>query len=94
MLDKREKSVSATIYTSRISEKLKLDVAKHNSQYPPINIEVLTKFHDRFIIIDDDFYHIGASFKDLGKSVFAFSKMGIEKEIILNIIKKEVQDVQ
>ena len=94
MLDKREKSVSATIYTSRISEKLKLDLAKHNSQYPPINIEVLTKFHDQFLIIDDDLYHIGASFKDLGKSVFAFSKMGIEKEIILNIIKKEVQDVQ
>ena len=86
MLDKREKSVSATIYTSRISEKLKLDLAKHNSQYPPINIEVLNKFHDRFLIIDDDLYHIGASFKDLGKSVFAFSKLEIGKEIIMNII--------
>lgn len=63
-----------------------LDLDKHNSQYQPINIEVLKKFHDRFLIIDDDLYHIGASFKDLGKSVFAFSKMGIDKKIILSIL--------
>ena len=86
ILDKREKGVAATIYTAHISEKLKLDLAKHNSQYPPINIKVLNKFHDRFLIIDDDLYHIGASFKDLGKSVFAFSKMGIEKELILSLL--------
>ena len=86
VLDKREENVSATIYTSRLSRNLKLDIAKHNSQYPPINIKVLTKFHDRFLIIDDDLYHIGASFKDLGKSVFAFSKLEIGKEIILSIL--------
>lgn len=86
MLDKREAGVLATIYTSNISEKLELDLEKHNSQYPPINIEVLKKCHDRFLIIDDDVYHIGASFKDLGKSVFAFSKMGLEKEEILSIL--------
>ena len=74
ILNKRKDNVSATIYTSHISENLKLDLQKHNSQYQPINIEVLKKFHDRFLIIDDDLYHIGASFKDLGKSVFAFSK--------------------
>lgn len=86
ILNKRGNGVTAKIYTSRISDNLKLDLAKHNSQYPPINIEVLNKFHDRFLIIDDDLYHIGASFKDLGKSVFAFSKLGIGKEIILNIL--------
>ena len=86
ILDKREENVSATIYTAHISEKLKLDLEKHNSQYPPINIEILKKFHDRFLIVDDDVYHIGASFKDLGKSVFAFSKMGLEKEKILLIL--------
>jgi len=86
ILDKREENVSATIYTSHISEKLKLDLEKHNSQYSPIKIEILKHFHDRFIIIDDDVYHIGASFKDLGKSVFAFSKMEITKEKILAII--------
>ena len=85
-LNKRKDNVSATIYTSHISENLKLDLGKHNSQYQPINIEVLKKFHDRFLIIDDDLYHIGASFKDLGKSVFAFSKMGIDKKIILSIL--------
>ena len=85
ILNKRENGVVATIYTAHISENLKLDLQKHNSQYQPINIEVLKKFHDRFLIIDDDLYHIGASFKDLGKSVFAFSKMGIDKKIILSI---------
>ena len=86
MLDKREEDVSATIYTSHISEKLQLDLAKHNSQYSPINIKTFKKFHDRFLIIDDDVYHIGASIKDLGKSVFAFSKLGLEKERILSIL--------
>ena len=86
MLDKREEDVSVIIYTSHISEKLQLDLAKHNSQYSPINIKTFKKFHDRFLIIDDDVYHIGASIKDLGKSVFAFSKLGLEKEIILSIL--------
>ena len=86
ILDKREENVSATIYTSHFSEKLQLDLTKHNSQYTPINIKALKKFHDRFLIIDDDVYHIGASIKDLGKSVFAFSKLGLEKETILSIL--------
>ena len=86
ILNKRGDAVDATIYTSRISDNLKLDIEKHNSQYPPIKIKSLNKFHDRFLIIDDDVYHIGASFKDLGKSVFAFSKMGFEKAKILSIL--------
>lgn len=86
MLDKRDLNVYATIYTASISEKLDLDLRKHNSQYYPINIKTFKKFHDRFLIIDDDVYHIGASIKDLGKSVFAFSKMGITKKIILSIL--------
>ena len=86
ILDKRGKNVFATIYTAHFSEKLQLDLAKHNSQYSPINIKTFKKFHDRFLIIDDDVYHIGASIKDLGKSVFAFSKLGLEKEIILSIL--------
>ena len=86
ILNKRGDAVDATIYTSRIFDNLKLDIEKHNSQYPPIKITSLNKFHDRFLIIDDDVYHIGASFKDLGKSVFAFSKMGFEKAKILSIL--------
>lgn len=75
MLDKREKGVSAEIYTLQISKQLKLDITKHDSQYPPIAVNILKKSHDRFLIIDDDAYHVGASFKDLGKKWFAIMKM-------------------
>ena len=86
ILNKREDNVSATIYTANISENLKLDLEKHNSQYQPINIEQFNKSHDRFMIIDNEVYHIGASLKDLGKRMFAFSKMEIGKEIILSLL--------
>ena len=86
ILNKRENIVAATIYTAHISENLKLDLEKHNSQYQPINIKQFNKSHDRFMIIDNEVYHIGASLKDLGKRIFAFSKMGIGKEIILSIL--------
>ncbi len=86
ILNKRENKVSATIYTAHISENLKLDLEKHNSQYQPINIEQFNKSHDRFMIIDNEVYHIGASLKDLGKRMFAFSKMEIGKEMILSIL--------
>ena len=86
ILNKRENKVSATIYTAHISENLKLDLEKHNSQYQPINIKQFNKSHDRFMIIDNEVYHIGASLKDLGKRMFAFSKMEIGKEIILSIL--------
>lgn len=67
-----------------ISDALKLDLQKHNNQYPPIEIEKYTKAHDRFLIIDDtDVYHIGASLKDLGKKLFAFSKLNISPKTIL-----------
>ena len=84
ILDKRENGVSATIYTSRLPENLKLDLAKHNSQYPPINIEVFTKCHDRFFIIDDKVYLIGGSIKDLGKKVSTFVKLSITKKDFLS----------
>lgn len=74
-LDKRNPKVSATIYTSEISKELKLDLKRHNAQYAPIQIKIFKKAHDRFLIIDDTVYHIGASFKDLGKRLFAFSRM-------------------
>ncbi len=76
-MDKRRKDVSATIYTQKISQTLQTDLDIHNRQYPPIEIKVLSSFHDRFLIIDDTVYHIGASIKDLGKKVFAFSKMNM-----------------
>ena len=84
MLSKRNAGVSAKIYTSHLSDALKLDLQKHNNQYPPIEIEKYTKAHDRFLIIDDtDVYHIGASLKDLGKKLFAFSKLNVSPRVIL-----------
>ena len=75
MMDKREIGVSATIYTSLLSPQLLLDLTKHNAQYSPIEIKPFNKAHDRFLIVDDNVYHIGASLKDLGKKWFAFSLM-------------------
>jgi hypothetical protein len=86
LLDKRNNGVQATIYTARLSAKMQLDLQKHNSQYSPINIKHSSISHDRFLIIDDEVYHIGASLKDLGKKMFAFSKLGIGKDIILSIL--------
>jgi hypothetical protein len=68
-------SVEVTIYTKSISKKLELDVEKFNSQYNNLNIKIFDKSHDRFLIIDDEIYHFGASLKDLGKKWFAFSKL-------------------
>ena len=75
LLDKRATGVEATIYTGRISQQLQLDITKHNSQYTPIDVRTFTKAHDRFLIIDDAVYLIGASIKDLGKKWFGFTLM-------------------
>ena len=83
MLSKRSDGVSALVYTYKISENLRLDLEKHNSQYPAIEIRTYTKSHDRFLIIDNaDVYHIGASLKDLGRKMFAFSKLEIPPMVI------------
>jgi hypothetical protein len=75
IMDKRATGVTATIYTSKISEQLGLDIAKHNSQYSPIDVHSFSKAHDRFLIIDNEVYLIGASIKDLGKKWFGFTLM-------------------
>ena len=75
MLDKRSAGVDATIYTGQLSKVLQLDIDKHNAQYPSINIHTFSKAHDRFLIIDDEVYLIGASIKDLGKKWFGFTLM-------------------
>lgn len=77
LLDKREEGVSAVIYTQQISRRFQLDIDRHNAQYAPIEVEMFRLSHDRFLCIDDDVYHIGASIKDLGKKWFAFSKLDI-----------------
>ncbi len=77
LLDKRGNGVSAVIYTQQISHQLDLDIDRHNAQYSPIEVKTFRLSHDRFLCIDNEVYHIGASIKDLGKKWFGFSKMEI-----------------
>ena len=73
LLDKRSDGVSATIYTKLMDDKLSLDLKRHNEQYRSIEVIQFNKAHDRFFLIDDEVYQIGASIKDLGKKWFAFT---------------------
>jgi hypothetical protein len=76
MLSKRNPKCNATIYTQKLTAQLQLDLAKHNEQYPRIDIKTLKTSHDRFLILDrKEVYHIGSSLKDLGKKWFGFSKL-------------------
>ncbi len=82
-LDHRNAGVSALIYTGEISRTFRQSVNRHNRQYAPVEVKTADRIHDRFLIIDDTLYHIGASIKDLGKKLFAFSKLEISPDYIL-----------
>ena len=87
MLSKRNAAVKADIYTQTVSHQLQLDLQKHNSQYPPIGINICRKCHDRFLIIDcEEVWHIGASLKDLGKKMFAFSRLNIPAGTVMSML--------
>ena len=73
LLLKRKKHVPATVYTMQMSSSFKLDLQKHNKQYSSVVVNIYPKAHDRFLIIDDKVYHVGASVKDLGKKLCAVS---------------------
>lgn len=93
-LSKRKAGVTVDIYDGQISRQLKQDVEKHNEQFPGVTLHKFDKAHDRFVIIDEEVYHIGASLKDLGKKLFAFSKMDVLTgsellETMLKVDKKE-----
>lgn len=88
LLDKRGTGVDATIYTQQISQQLQLDITRHNSQYSPIEVKQFNKAHDRFLLIDDDVYHIGASIKDLGKKWFAFTLL---QDISVQALIKKIE---
>jgi hypothetical protein len=88
MLSKRKSTCNAIIYTQKINPTLTLDLAKHNEQYPIIEIKILKTSHDRFLIIDEkELYHIGASLKDLGKKWFGFSRIDEFLPEILGTLK-------
>ena len=71
------------MYTKTTNKQLSLDVQKYNAQYKNLTIKSFELSHDRFLIIDNEIYHIGASLKDLGKKWFAFSKMDNKSVAIL-----------
>ena len=76
-LSKRNQGVTVDIYDGKISNQLRQDVERHNRQYPGVTLHTYNRAHDRFLIIDEEVYHIGHSLKDLGKKLFAFSKMNV-----------------
>ena len=83
LLAKRTAGVRAKIVTRKISCQLQLDLAKHNAQYAPVVLSQSSKFHDRFLLVDGTVYHLGASLKDLGRKLFAFSKIEAKPSDIL-----------
>jgi hypothetical protein len=88
LLSKREKGVTAIIYTAKISSELQVDINKFNAQYEPIEMKVFTRSHDRFLIIDGEtVYHIGASLKDLAKKWFAFSRIELDAAEMIEKLK-------
>ncbi len=86
MLSKRQPGVTVTIYTQRITPQFRLDLDRHKDQYPPVDVRTCKLSHDRFLIVDDAVYHIGASLKDSGKKWFAFSKLSLPAEMITNLL--------
>lgn len=88
LLSKRNPEVEATIFTARIDKTLQLDIQRHNAEYPPVTVKEYRQSHDRFLIIDADVYHIGASLKDLGKKWFAFSRLHFSPQELLERINK------
>jgi len=88
LLSVRNPGVSAEIITKRILPQFRMHIEKHNAQYEEIRVHEIRVFHDRFLIIDNDVYHIGASLKDLGKKLFAFSKMEEKGDEFMKRLKK------
>ena len=88
LMAKRAKGVKATIYSARITHAMREEEARLNRQFPTVNLENMREVHDRFVIVDDVVYHVGASFKDLGNQMTAFSVLNfVTKEQVLAMVK-------
>ena len=84
----KNQNIKIEIYTANISKQLNLDIKKYNQQYNNLEVKITKNFHDRFMIVDENnIYHIGASLKDLGNKIFAFSKISIDSNDILKNLK-------
>lgn len=86
MLTKKNNNVEVVILISDKSNIQQIDIQKFNKEYPILKVAKTNKFHDRFIIIDnEEMYHLGASIKDLGKKCFGINKIE-DVEIIEKIL--------
>lgn len=95
LFTKRQEGVKALIYTQRITSQFRLDLERHNAQYPPVEVKEIRNVHDRFLILDQtEVYHVGASLKDLGKKLFAFSRLHIPAEDVLRGIENSEVNVE
>ena len=95
LFTKRQEGVKALIYTQRITSQFRLDLERHNAQYSPIEVKEIRNVHDRFLILDQtEIYHVGASLKDLGKKLFAFSRLHIPAEDVLRGIENSEVNVE
>lgn len=89
ILETRKQGVSASIYVGKISQNMH---GLQHTAFPQYGRKVelynsKTKVHDRFLIIDGQVFHLGASLKDLGIKLFAFSKMSISENLIMSQLK-------
>ena len=88
LMAKRAEGVNATIYSARITHAMREEEARLNKQFPTVRLENMREVHDRFVIVDDVVYHVGASFKDLGNQMTAFSVLNfVTKEQVLAMVK-------
>ena len=91
ILSKRNEKVEATVYTAKLTKQLQLDLQRHNAEDLAIAIHEYKQSHDRFLIIDSEVFHIGASLKDLGKKWFAFSKLHFSPQELIERMLTEIQ---
>lgn len=88
LMPKRNPGVNAIIYSARINQTMKTECERLNRQCPPVELRTMREVHDRFIVVDETVYHIGASIKDLGNKLTAFSVLSLfTKQQLLEMIK-------
>ena len=88
LMPKRNPGVNAIIYSARINQTMKTECERLNRQCPPVELRTMREVHDRFIVVDETVYHIGASIKDLGNKLTAFSVLSLlTKRQLLEMIK-------
>ena len=88
LMSKRNPGVSGVIYSSRINQTMKAECERLNRQCPPVELRTMREVHDRFIVIDETVYHIGASIRDLGNKLTAFSMLEfLTKQQLLEMIR-------